>query len=82
MDAKTQNSDAWLQTFDISFDGSVTMSATEIWPDGNMPENPTAKDVALAICRLGSVSRLLEEWNLADDLDIYVDQESVRLVTP
>lgn len=66
----------------VRFDGEVRMSIEEVWPDGDAPENPTAKDVAIKMRREGTVATLLSAWNLDDYLDIYVDDECVRLVLP
>lgn len=68
--------------FKVQFDGSVEMTVDEVWPDGDAPENPTAKDVAIKMRRTGTVASLLSEWNLDSYLDVYVDDEVLRLVAP
>lgn len=31
--------------FTLSFSGDIKLKTSQIWPDGDAPENPTAKDV-------------------------------------
>ena len=60
------------KTFTISVECEVTLNTREIWPDGNAPENPTAKDVVQAMeddCI--SVSKLLDEWNLPAEVFVW-----------
>jgi hypothetical protein len=41
------------------------LSVTDVWPDGDAPENPTADDVA-ALLEKGGLKRNLEDWSLMD----------------
>lgn len=50
--------------FHIEWGGEADLSITEIWPDGNAPENPTREDVIAEMQKSGSASRLCSEWNL------------------
>lgn len=51
--------------FTVSIECEVVLSTSEIWPDGNAPESPTAKDVIQTMqddCI--DIGRLLSDWNL------------------
>jgi hypothetical protein len=64
--------DAREKAFDVSITGDYRLSVSQIWPDGDAPENPTARDVVMAIrvnCR--SAEWLIRDWNL--DVDVTVD---------
>lgn len=57
-----------MRTCEFSFDGTVTLTEAEIWPDGDAPENWTAKDVRTAI---GDDRELgwVREWNLTNVIE-------------
>lgn len=57
-----------------SSDDYLTLS--EIWPDGNAPENPTAEDVMAEIRKSGSVSSFISDWNM--ELFVEVDGKDVK----
>ena len=63
------------KTFEITFSGSLSLTSHEIWPDGDMPANPTARDVRNKMINEGGKSELLKEWNLEDDLNITIADE-------
>jgi len=44
----------------------------EIWPDGDAPEVPTAADVVEQMRRDGSALGAAQEWNLLDEVTIWV----------
>lgn len=51
--------------------GVIYLTVDEVWPDGDAPESPTAKDVAEQMRKTGSVERVLREWNMIpDDVEI------------
>lgn len=68
--------------FRVSFDGEIMLTSDQIWPDGDGPDEPTAIDVAALMRREGTICTLLQEWNLDDALDVYVDEQPIRLVAP
>lgn len=66
-----------MKTFNFRFDIDVCINADEIWPDGDVPENPTAEDVMAIVKKSVGVStnrelsdyqnlQILEYWNLHD----------------
>jgi hypothetical protein len=59
--------------FTISFDGAVTLTEDEIWPDGDAPENPTPLDAKRVMEAHGHKMRTLHDWGLTDDLAVYVE---------
>jgi hypothetical protein len=56
----------------IEFQGSVALSVAEIWPDGDAPEEPHVRDVIEKMQAAGSKLRMLDDWNLEQDLTISV----------
>lgn len=62
-------------TFRITFSGSFSMTKEEIWPDGDAPAYPKSKDVIEKMRNSGNKSKLLDDWNLENDLDITVVDE-------
>jgi hypothetical protein len=64
--------------FNISLQGTCPIRASEVWPDGDGPKNPTAKDVAdkiKATCR--DAGDLLTQWHMTGDFGVMVDGEEV-----
>lgn len=58
------------QTFNIYIDFSADLTVSEIWPDGDAPENPTSKDVMAKLMggdKWCSHTQVLEEWGMMDD---------------
>jgi hypothetical protein len=57
---------------DITLDGWWTLTREQVWPDGDGPEHPTARDVADAMNgHAGGLSSILGDWGL-DDYNIVV----------
>ena len=52
--------------FRIEYEIDVTLDESEIWPDGDAPETPTADDVRALIDGCGGIERVLTEWCLND----------------
>jgi len=63
-------------SFTIDFSGSVSLRVSEIWPDGDAPDNPTVEDVMDKMRDCGSKSDLLEDWNIRDYLNISVHDDN------
>jgi hypothetical protein len=61
--------------FNITIETTVNLSAKEVWPDGDAPENPTAQDVADKMVASGGTNHVIKEWNLQDawNTQIYVN---------
>ncbi len=71
-----------MKKFRIEYSGYTELTVEEIWPDGDAPENCTLIDVAQFI-RKTSKLRLINDWNLEDDLDIHVvdvDNKQIEFV--
>jgi hypothetical protein len=64
--------------FYIDVGGGATLSADEIWPEGNAPENPTVDDVVERIqSRWANNARgFIEDWNFASDMSVTVSRRS------
>lgn len=58
--------------FHITIEVNVDLDYEELWPDGDGPLDPTEDDVRRLISKEGGPSRIIDEWNLQDDLDLYV----------
>lgn len=58
--------------FTINIECSVDMDLDELWPDGDAPENPTAKDVENLIEKSGGPVGIIDDWNLRDDFLLFV----------
>jgi hypothetical protein len=58
-----------LVTFTISFP-SITLSVSDIWPDGDAPDDPTAEDVAALMEKCGGLHGVLYDWCLLDELEV------------
>ncbi len=63
--------------FTIEIDGAVTLELDEIWPDGDVPENPTLSDVIPRLEKEGTAANLIREWNLP--VEVSVDGQKVNL---
>lgn len=53
--------------------GGHVLEPHEVWPDGDMPENPTADDVLAVFKRDGGGWRALRDWELSVEIKIYVE---------
>ena len=65
------------KTFLVSFSGSTAMTVDEVWPDGDAPDEPTAADVVAVMRTCGPPIRMVDEWSLADYLEVWVDAEKL-----
>lgn len=65
------------KSFCLTLSGDSHILASELWPDGDGPENPTPEDVRKLINSSGGLGRVLSDWNLEDDfwLDVEVIEE-------
>lgn len=63
--------------FEISIEASVYLTVEEIWPDGDAPEDPIAADVKALLEKSGPKMRVLRDWDLLQDVDVYVETERV-----
>jgi hypothetical protein len=50
----------------------VRLSESEIWPDGDGPEHPTAEDVCALIEACGGIAAVIREWNMGDHVEWFV----------
>jgi hypothetical protein len=61
-----------MSSFRISIQIDEQFTKEDLWPDGDEPENPTAKDVVELIRKCGGVKRIIEDWNLFDYIECTV----------
>lgn len=55
--------------FTFYFSGNVTLKESQIWPDGNVPQNPRAEDVISLIEGLyTNIGDLIDDWSLGKDI--------------
>lgn len=67
--------------FRMSISIEAHLTKEELWPDGDAPENPTAKDVVELIRKCGGATKIIEDWNLDDLLECAVwDDKKVEYV--
>lgn len=65
---KTRDSEPEAEgVFKISFP-SMNLSVSEIWPEGDAPEHPTAEDVIDRMKDEGTPGRIAADWLLVDGL--------------
>lgn len=68
-------------TFLISL-GDVSLTVDSIWPDGDAPDNPTAKDVAELMREYGGAYGVVRDWDFLCDgievMDNTGNRETVR----
>lgn len=62
--------------FESTMDGSVVLSADDIWPDGDAPQNPTARDVLNVLKSQGRLLDVLVDWNLDEEFGLVVREVS------
>ena len=65
------------QTFNFRIEADVDLTLDEIWPDGDAPDNPTVDDVIAIVERTPNLSRMLNDWNLMDLLELSIDGRRV-----
>ncbi len=67
------------RVFDLSISIDVSIAASDLWPDGDGPENPTVQDVENLIKDCGGWDTVLTEWNLIESLrGTVIDQTEFR----
>lgn len=67
-------------TFHFSISAEVSLETDQIWPDGDAPLIPTVDDV-LAVIKACGGKRVIQDWNLAEDLDLTVsDDKTSKMV--
>lgn len=59
-----------MTTFQITISGECTLSAEDIWPDGNAPDNPTTEDVIRFMSANWGVTGLINDWNLPCSVEV------------
>jgi hypothetical protein len=64
--------------FAIELDCTLDLSTSEIWPDGNAPENPTVEDVLKVLREHGSVTTVIGDWGFSPEWRVYKMQGSVH----
>jgi hypothetical protein len=52
--------------------GTVLLSVSEIWPDGDAPDSPTIEDVRRRMDSVGGLWDLAEDWFLNDKALLFV----------
>jgi len=57
--------------------GPIELDISEVWPDGDAPENPTAQDV-LDLMLLDGLPYVLKEWNLDTDLEVTIIDNKLK----
>ena len=62
------------QRFRLTFNVVRELDIDQNWPDGDAPPNPSADDVAGLIEACGGSLKVLDEWHLAEDEGIVVDE--------
>jgi hypothetical protein len=67
-------------TFEIGT--TLDLSADDIWPDGDAPDEPTVDDVLAVIKQCGGARRILSDWDLDRDIDITVSDDKDSKVAP
>jgi hypothetical protein len=58
--------------FTIHIEADYFLTLNEIWPDGDGPDDPTAKDVKAAMEACGSKREVLRDWGMLTDLEVSV----------
>ncbi|RKZ99308.1 MAG: hypothetical protein DRQ42_08030 [Gammaproteobacteria bacterium] len=58
--------------------GHIVLTADQIWPDGDGPDNPTAEDVLARIEADGGALTVLDGWFLDDNMMVYCSEVKPR----
>lgn len=53
-----------MKKFKITYTVECELTAEDLWPDGNAPEQPTTLHVRSLIRECGGIYRVLNDWNL------------------
>lgn len=59
-------------TITITYEGTVDLKVSDVWPDGDAPDVITADDVVLVMEQSGRKERVLSDWLLLDELEVQV----------
>lgn len=59
-----------MKKFRITIDSEHEFDISELWPDGDAPESPTAADVRQLVKDSGGVRAIVRDWDLT--LDMFV----------
>jgi hypothetical protein len=59
----------------LDFEGSVELTESEVWPDGDAPAGWTADHVRERIEASDGLLPLLRDWNLADYIEVTVTDD-------
>jgi hypothetical protein len=59
------------KTFHVEITGCHDLTVSQIWPDGDAPENPTVEDVikVMRSCAHGA-DQLQRDWDLDFDIEV------------
>ena len=68
--------------FCIHIETDVELCTSDIWPDGDAPENPTTLDVAKAMEECGNKRTVLDDWGLTYGLEVTVTGGLIPGVSP
>jgi len=55
-----------VKTFRLSYKLDVDLTEDDIWPDGDVPANPTVDDVYQVVEEAGGFVEIINDWNLVD----------------
>jgi hypothetical protein len=58
----------------------VQLEVHEVWPDDDAPRNPTAEDVVDKMRETGTPARVLSDWGLVSELEVYGLHDSSKAV--
>lgn len=53
-----------MEYFHIEWGGEVTLPVTDIWPNGDGPEDPSVADVIKLMRKSGTLRNLCKEWHM------------------
>jgi hypothetical protein len=56
-----------MKRFRLSYTMTADLTVEQLWPDGDAPAEPTARDVELLILKDGGWPRVLIDWSLDDE---------------
>jgi hypothetical protein len=63
-----------MKKFKIHYKCVSELTVSDLWPDGDAPDNPTTADVRQLIREYGGIYNVLGEWNLHEcDGDWFVE---------
>ena len=70
-----------MKTFKVKISIDTSFTIDELWPDGDAPKNPTAKDVVNLINECGGVKTIIDDWNLDSFIECLVhDGERIEYI--